>query len=461
MGYFYVKAGLGTRTSGGEKTLEGGAFESAGLEAADVYDYIDVALQDAAPPDAGDFICCSNSHAEAHGGAEVLIIPDGVTVISVDDTDADAYATGAYESTVGDLDLLCDTEGGTVTFEGMKYLIGDNLRFGEEGASFILKECTLEFTVASSSNFITTVSSNGDGITVNFHDCIFDPPNTSSGALFNFSQCPTYNVFGGSIALNDNKLGYLAHTSGSGGGTLNVYGTDLSNMDAGFSLLDTNSAAADDMAVVNLYDCKMPATWTLGEIPLTASSIITVQNCDDGNDRSMTGRRDTFGKMLTNQSVYADNADQVESQTMSLEVQTEAKAITQTPFRFPIGKVHADFSTSKTITVELVHDALGSGTDDRFKNNEAWIEVHRPNSGDPGFLIETSGLADSFEAPNSGNAAGDDTWTGTSMTKEEEEKITLDTTTSGGEGWAEVFICFGVASIGAGDLFVSHDIGVS
>jgi len=49
MEFFYVKSGLGGRTSGGGKTVETGAFGATGLEAGDVYATVLLAYADASP----------------------------------------------------------------------------------------------------------------------------------------------------------------------------------------------------------------------------------------------------------------------------------------------------------------------------------------------------------------------------------------------------------------------------
>jgi len=462
MGYFYVKSGLGTRTSGGSKTQESGAFGSAGLEAADVYVDIGTALADASPPVAGDFICCSDVHAAAFGAHELITVPSGVIIISVDDTSADTYKAGADEHNTSGNYQVGGVAGGNVRIEGVTLEAEDNMRFTVSGAVYNLKDCQLGAAIygTASSSYYTEASV--DGVTINIRESVLRASEHASSSIVRIRLGVLINVYGGSIYNNTTGPGFLCALDGNGGGTLNCYGVDLTNLASGASIMDATAAASEDVNLINLYDCKMPASWALGEEPTSAGSIITLENCDDGNDRSVRARRDIFGQFLTDGSVYDNAADTVEGQDFSLNVLTSAKAASQAPFRFSLGKVRADFSSAKDIVVQLAHDSLGAGTGSRFENDEAWIEAHIPNSGDPGFSIETTGLANSLAAAvGTYNTASSATWTKGGKTLGVAEEITLTTAGTGGEGWAEVFICFGKASIGADDLFVSHDVGVS
>jgi len=458
MAYYYVKSG-GTATgdAGRATTQRTGTFAAMGASA--YYDSIDDATGATTAPTAGDSILCSSSHDKDWTSSKSFSIPGSVKTISVDDSNADTYTVGGRESTSNGTLTVNTTAGGVISVYGMTFESEDNLLFGVTGGGVILTGCTIGAGTLGAANSSDTIRPVNDGVHLELISCIIKGSNHASSTLFGLTTGFHVDVKGGSIFNNTNGPKFLCAAKGNASGEIKFNGVDLTNMQS-MVLIDTISSTVDDNCNVRLYNCKFPSTWTLGESLNTKGEHVTVQNCDDSNDRSISAYMEIGGQYLSNGSVYADNASTVEGQSLSLEVQTTSSASNGTPLRVLVGSVRDDFSTSKTVSLEVVHDAQGAGTGNRFNNDELWIEVYRPNSADPAFLIESSSLSTPLTAATT-NASSSETWIGTSMTSETTEVVSITTTTSGGTGWAEVYLCVGSPNIGAGDLFVSHDISVS
>lgn len=457
MAFYYVKSG-GTAVgdAGRSATQRTGTFAAMG--ASNYYDSVDDAYSATTSAVSGDFVCCSHLHAKQYTTTTVLSHPNGIYVISVDDANAENYLAGATEQTNNGDFSMANSAGGSASYRGMGWISEDNLFFTTAGSSHFCYDCTLNSgnTGPSSGDDIQIPT---DGIYVFASNCIFSPSDVSAGSVIGLNSGALFEIYGGSLAPGfTNPTEYAARAIGGAGGHVIFDGFDFTNTET-FQIFNAGSASADDNNKITLKNCKLPATWTLGEPPASSGTFYDLQNCDDGNNRSISAYRSRQGQFVTNNAVYDSGADQVEGQNTSLEIQTSSDAKISRPLRFKIGAVRADFSTSKTISVEVVHDALGSGTGSVFRNDEMFIEVNRPNSGDPSFLIEHSSPGDPFSTP-SDNSSTSATWTGTSMTSETTEQLSLTTTTGGGEGWADVYVYLAVASIGLGDLFISPDIKV-
>jgi hypothetical protein len=425
------------------------------------YDSLDDALSASPAPAAGDILCFSHLHSNAEGATTTHTLPAGVILRSVDDSNADQVLAGARESvSTGNLVFNIGTSGGFVVCEEMDFGAEDDLNFSTLGAHYVFvggRVANGESGVFTGDNIVI---SGDNGVFVEFRGVEVDSSDVADSVPILIRAGAKFSMVGGSFTLNTNKPGYLFKAGGSGGGVAEAIGVDLSNMASSFNIIDTNSASADDINDILLRNCRMPASWTMGEAPQSPGTIIRVENCDDGSNRSINAYRDSIGTAITNNSVYDGAADQVESQNASMEIITTADAQQLRPLRFKLGSVRADFSTAKTVTVQVAQDSIGSGTGSRCQNDEMWIEVHVPNSGNPGITIESGGLAKSTDTPTT-NDSSSNTWTGPSMTTEVNEELSLTTTAGGGTGWADVYVCVAVPSITSGNCFVSHDIAVA
>lgn len=457
MAFYYVKSG-GTATgdAGRSATQLTGTFAAMG--AANYYNNIDVVFNATTLPVDGDYVCCSSAHAFTQGSSySIGLIGANVNFISVDDANAEQYLTGASEAVTSGTLSFRPANGDVVSFDGIDFSSEDDMIKGDEGSRIVFKNCTISAGTGAGSSG-DNIRADVDGVSLDYVNVDFKISESTNGVMFAIERGVVVRVSGGSVLNNTTGPRYLCATTGNASGALMCHGVDFSNID-NMLINDGNSVLHDDNAIIELEECRMPVSWDFGDV-LAAGISISVTNCDNGNNRYVSGEKTWFGSFLSNAVVSADNADSVEGASISLEVTTTSQTRFEAPYRVLIGAFYADFATSKTITVEIVHDAQGGGTGGLFQNSEAWVEVHKPDSASPKAIAEFSAMANSFATP-ADNASSAETWTGASMSTEVTEKLELTTTPGGGEGWAHVYAHFATPSINSGDLFVSPDIGVA
>ena len=131
--FYYVKTdGVndGTKATGA-LTKQSGSFASLGVSA--YYPTIAAAITGGAG--AGDYICCSDAHSYTstvniaiNGPAYATTPPQPLIIVSVSDTNCDAYSAGAIEQTTGtnpDINFV-----GILNIAGVNFSSSDLLFFG-------------------------------------------------------------------------------------------------------------------------------------------------------------------------------------------------------------------------------------------------------------------------------------------------------------------------------------------
>lgn len=453
MAFYYVKAGFGTRITAGAGTQQTGVFGSTGLLSGDVYADIQKCL-DSNTLASGDFICVSHLSAETYVSARRWTITSGVGVISVDDTSAGAYKAGASVTVTEALTLNSTGYGNRAcVFMGVDLSSSSYVYVSGDSSLVLLRDLELAY---GQPTYDARIYLYGDGATLVLEDVDILPSNRVNESMFQIGYGAGVEWRGGTLKSVTNGPYWLVDAHGNSGGSVYIDSVILTGLASGVELLQIVNYS-DDRFQLELKRCTMPASWSL-EDSLAMGGHILVEDCDDGS-LPINGYVNAFGKALATSSVFNSDSEQVQSQQMSFDVMTKSDTSTTHAFRLKLGAVYADFSTSKEVTVQLIHDAQGSGTGSRFLTSEAWIEVMVPKaSGKARTLESTGGIPLDTGTTNPTSASP---WLGQSMTVETPERITLSTTAGGGEGWAEVYFCVGVPSIASGDLYVSHDIEVA
>ena len=114
----------GTKASGASSSQSGVAFGATGLLAADCYPNIGAVLSGNTIA-AGDTIYCSDLHSIDYAATTTFTGPTGFPsyIVSVDDTSAGVYKTGAEEKATGNSDLTLSK---VWQIEGMVFEAGDD-----------------------------------------------------------------------------------------------------------------------------------------------------------------------------------------------------------------------------------------------------------------------------------------------------------------------------------------------
>lgn len=449
MAFFYVKNG-GTATGDGGRyaAQQSGTWASAFSATTEYYNDLEAALETpTTPPSSGDVICLSNLHSYNKGATTYIDSPAAdLLIISVDDADIESEKAGAEEVNTSTTYILFDDEssvvirGVDITGSGGKYFHGANSHMRFYGG-----------TIGSDTNTSQyTLSVLGNGTYLELNDCIFPVGNAlSNHGIFQVGASGKLVVNGGSVRDDggNQPVFIVTPTSGlspfSGGRSIvEINGTDFTNMASGMEVIDSVSQSYDDGIEITLNNCKMPSSWSIGTV-YGPNSLVEINNCDDAASNYISGLATGAGSYLTNTTIYRNG--ELDGTSLSHAVTTTARVFGGgTHFKYKLASVWADFSTSKDITVDAIHDDQ-FGSSARSTDAEIWIEVYIPNASDPGRTIYSSRGSNYFSQTT--NAAGTSSeWT-EAMTTPIAEEYSITVPAGKGEGFAEVYFCIAEPSI--------------
>lgn len=191
------------------------------------------------------------------------------------------------------------------------------------------------------------------------------------------------------------------------------------------------------IALVNTdnVDVKIFAT----TIDAAQTSLLKTEEIAEGShveiyvtDSSLTNRfyvLDNQGRFESDTGTYLNNNISVEATTFSHAAEW------YNPARMKLTEFSADFSTAKTIDIEIAQDGTTTGLNDQ----EIWFEVHYPDSTTTTLLVDDNKAAQ----PESGattHPTSTASWTGLSGTNAK-QKMSVTTTGTGREGVAIVYLC--------------------
>ena len=376
MSYFYVKNSLGTRTTGGGLTLQTGSFETLG--AASVYATIEAALADGAT--AGDHIMCSDLHD--YDAVATSIIYNGpttgfVAIISVDDANCDQYKAGAQERTTSgsaaDIDLS-----GLIGAWGMSFAPIDDFRTINPGTQFRGHQC--KFGPLQASDGIRALA---DGQKIELFDCSIEAGHAAA-QLFISEYAGVFRMFGGVFWRISNGINNLSTGNfGGGGGTFELFGVDLTDVDNYLFFNTGEDFTPDDKISITMDMCKLNAAVDSGGLyfnqdfskPLNEISITRCSSSSaDAEHRYY--RKDFGGEIADDTTIYRDASTAFEDsgQKVSLKVVTGANNSLFEPLTFDFPTVFAALSSAATDTLRIYILCADALTD-----NDIWAQAMYPD----------------------------------------------------------------------------------
>ena len=241
--YFYVKNGLGTRTTGGGLTKQTGSFTTLG--AANVYNTFALALADTLPPVVGDFVIMSNAHLFNGIAATTYTLPSGlgIFIVSVSDTACDTFSAGATEQTTGSFALTITGNG---SFKGVTLIAGitgAGTLLALSNASLNVQTyelCSLQTAGSGSSNISLSAATGHTLVTLKNTTIKF----ASTTAQFTGSSTDFKWEGGGFVAGSAaTTVGLFTTSSQARVPTYTLTGVDMTNMGAATPLLDCDFRA--------------------------------------------------------------------------------------------------------------------------------------------------------------------------------------------------------------------------
>jgi len=425
--YYYVKSPGSGSPSGG--TQETGAWPAA------YYANIKAAITGGAG--AGDFICCSSSHSHTYTSGLVsfsgpAISGAALTVISVDDTDADAYLKGASETAataaVDDIAFA-----GHITNIGMEYNSADeiNVTAGDNDRTMFVG-CDLNLPAWSANRVMLL----GDGSSATLIDCAVDLNDAS--CFFGGVGGSSLEMYGGSVSFSEGGTGLqlIGSNSTAGGYSMLFKAVDLSSISGGSSYLfaDIGESTSHDRTQLYIDGCKISASLTS-----------YVQKTDFYNRcmefhgvRSSSSSaaaeyqyyyQNVSGAVEDATNIYRDSsvAFPDSSQKVSLKAVTTASATMGAPFIFDFPTRYAELSSASTD--EIVVYLLSSST---LTDADVWVDVYYPDGTNKQTWNAAHSVSDAFVPWRTGGAltTNSDVWTG--RTSENRYQITVGTSGDAG-----------------------------
>ena len=214
-----------------------------------------------------------------------------------------------------------------------------------------------------------------------------------------------------------------AGTANNRGGRAFVSGVDLSGMAAGTNIVQVASGGSANSFM--LADCKMPASWTgnllAGAVSgsgITPGIRVALHNCDGVDTNYRIWEEDNYGSVKSETTIVRTGG--ATDGTTPLSWKLTSTALTQ----YPIGIFYTGeraqwnelIGSSKTLSLEIVHDSQGSGTAGRFTDEEIWLEAMALSTS--GFPLGTwvrDNKANYLATPTNQTDSGA-TWTTTGLT---------------------------------------------
>ena len=175
---------------------------------------------------------------------------------------------------------------------------------------------------------------------------------------------------------------------------------------------------------------------------LTATEIgcdITIEAVDSANTVNRRYRVSNQGQLFSDSTIKLSNVNF--SHSNKIETNATASEFFNA-VRFLIATDHADFSTAKTINIEVAQDGTTTGLTD----SELWFEIIYPDDLTSSYLVDSSRAADNQSSAVLTTSI--ESWDGLSGTNVK-QKVSLATTQTGKEGSFEIYACLSKTSSSA------------
>lgn len=331
---------------------------------------------------AGDTIYVSDNHAESTAAAITFAFAgtaaSPVRVICGDDA-AEPPTTAATTATVS------TTGASGITVNGSVYTYGITFNCGTGASAGIL-----------------TLSANGGEIQRHSHDT-FALGTTSNGAVIRaglttggavgdifWDACDvSFSAAGQAVEIGAGSFewhggsvlsGSTPTTNGLIKCTVRISSAvlvDSVDMSACSSSLNLCSSAGSGLVIFR--DCKLPASWAgslvTGTVPIGFRA--EMHNCDASDTNYTLVISEYAGSILSDTGVYNDAGASDGTTRLSWKMVTAANA------EYPV--IHLESpeivrwndttGSAITVTVEIVHNSQGSGTNGVLNDDECWLEV--------------------------------------------------------------------------------------
>lgn len=394
---------------------------------------------------AGDSIFIANTHNEGVTGnitfafAGTIADPTKIYSTAASGTPPTAVSAGAAIDTSG------TGTGTTMTFQGNLYMEGVTVAAGTttgngsitlgQAANVrqVYKNCKFQCNGTNSAARLSIgTPSTGNVNSFELHDCELKFAHASQG--ISIAGCDvlfrnlSYNA--SNVAGQDRVVTTLS-TSLRASKVL-FEGCNFTNCAADVSLLPTPVAGYGSGNSVIFRNCALPSSWA-GTLCGTAAAGVApgqrfeMHNCASGDANFEMWIEDYLGTILAEDTLYRDSGAS-DGTTTGLSWKMTSNADVEYPTNVLYSPEfviwNSTTGTAKTITVEIVHESQGSGTNGVLKNDEIWLEVqYQGTSGKPQTVSLTTEKADPLGS-NADVATSSATWTGDAAGWDQQKLVT-------------------------------------
>lgn len=390
---------------------------------------------------AGDRILVSQNHAETTAAGITLAFAGTVaapTQLLCGNDGAEpptALATGATISTTGASSIAIQ---GNLYAYGLAWQAGSgasgaNININASGVRQHFEACDFILNNSNAGSQINTAAS-----LLSFKDCRFKFGHASQ----QFVQNGSIRINGGSIISGGTSpTNFLTPGSGNRADAV-IDGFDLSNGSSSINLVGGSGQGSGRIVFRN---CKLPASWSGGlfnATPTQACLRAEMWNCDSASTNYRMWVEDAYGSTKHETTLVKTGGASDGTTPLAWKMASSANASFPLPLVSPeIASAWIDSTgSSKTITVDILHDSATA-----LKDDEVWVEAaYLSDSGSP----KTSCVADSkadILATGADQAASSATWTTTGMANPNKQKLAVSFTPQQ-KGVAIVKVCLAKAS---------------
>ncbi len=386
---------------------------------------------------AGDTVYVSHLHRGTRAtGVTFAFVSDvnHVTVISADATTGEppsTYTRGGRETTTGGGDL---TLTGQVQTYGMDFVCGDSLRTGDNFYGYF-NDTTFELTVNSASDAFFMGKDNSCFIFEN--GCTFEVANTGQGWQLEAGGLLRLKDF--SIAGATKPTNLIENVSTRAMSVI-IEDSDFSAMsNASSRLISLPSGMSDGGGMyARVSNCKLNANLSIiTQTIADAATRIEAFNIDSGDTINKFAVDDLWGKTIEDTSNFRTATyDGTNGYSAKIVTNANAKEYTR-PHRFKLCSVWVEID--KTITVEFIHEGVGSGTGGDLQDDEFFIEAHYSKLADGAFGQVATTLPATVLTTPADIANSTEAWTEV-LTGEIKQKLSIDLTGLNQKGTVDIWV---------------------
>lgn len=369
---------------------------------------------------AGDTVWVSQAHAESSSGAKTITfvgtLASPIRVLCGDDSAAPptSLATTATVTTTaaGDISIT-----GAIYCYGITFTSGAAVSThtggGDVAQHFV--SCSFRTTNTGSSGFIGIGAGNNNLCLTRLDDCTFKFAHANN----TMKVWGRAVINGGSIVSGTTTpTSLVALPIDRAHGNLFVSGFDFSNFGSSFNLARGGDVSAGSVIFRNI---KLPASWSGS---LVASGLLAPgqqyeMRIGDSTDTNYRMWFESYAGSIKQETTIVRTSGASDGTTaLAWKMATSANAkYPLIPLVSPEGSLwNEDTGSSKTLTVEIVHDSQGAGSGSKCQDDEVWLEVmYLGASGYPlGAWINDAKASVLATAANQTDSS--ETWTTTGMT---------------------------------------------